>query len=908
MPRPSFITLEKSDLPTLIIDKEGSIGIGLYSKFKDLSQVVLVSSKKPKTEENLLFLSYKLQIPEIPSDTYGHIYYVVYSIKELNELLPALSEKTKQDNAKFFIVGERNLLTLPQLENIFSKSNLAGVVLLGDLFGNPIYHNKKSLIEEIIHSAKNKKAIKLPGVGLSKVYPVSFEDAVIELVRLSFTYNKKNRLYFLHTQYPITSLGLSHLLQKENPLLKIDFEKDEMPFENDSISIEGEYLLPADYDAVNKLRATYREMSNKNHSQEAEPITEFQEMNIVEKMGKEKPKNARYLGKFFLSTIVFLIFLAILPIVVAGAFGFMATINLQESLKNVHRGDLSTAKKQIFLAGQFIYLTKQTIPAVSFELSLFGKKDLSSINEKISLAQSATDDISKLLQISDSIQNIIKGKGSLKGRSLLDSVANIKNLIFTGEQIAQDKTIQIPKDVKNITGLSGVKSFANVVDAVPEILGESNPKTYLLLFQNNAELRPGGGFIGSYAILSLNKGNVQNFSIHDVYDADGQLKGHIEPPFAIRRYLTSVHLYLRDSNFDADFTKSAFMSAFIYEQEMKQKVDGVIAVDLSFLRSLIGLAGQVYVPAYKETVTKDNFFLLAENHSEKNFFPGSTQKQDFLRDTFSALQERISAGSGINYLNFLEVISTSLEQKHLLFAFANSHTQDLFTVNGFSSSLWDKRVDSPNAINDFLGVNEANLGVNKVNYLVSRKVFQRVVVNDDGTVSEQASINLINTSSGQWPGGGYKNFIRFILPGSAVLEKVEVNGSNQNIVAAVTDPLQYEAKNFLPPNGLEVEKADEEGKTLYGFLTSIPAGQSQTIAISYQLAKKIDVNLPSIVYSNDYFKQPGTDDYPFSFSIVFPKQYKSVDYGGGIKTSAQNLIYDGNINSDKQLNVTFALK
>jgi len=47
------------------------------------------------------------------------------------------------------------------------------------------------------------------------------------------------------------------------------------------------------------------------------------------------------------------------------------------------------------------------------------------------------------------------------------------------------------------------------------------------------ELRPGGGFIGSYAILSVDKGKITNFKIYDVYDADGQLKNHIEPPFAI---------------------------------------------------------------------------------------------------------------------------------------------------------------------------------------------------------------------------------------------------------------------------------------------------------------------------------------------------------------------------------------
>jgi len=63
------------------------------------------------------------------------------------------------------------------------------------------------------------------------------------------------------------------------------------------------------------------------------------------------------------------------------------------------------------------------------------------------------------------------------------------------------------------------------------------------------ELRPGGGFIGSYGILTMDKGKVSDFKIHDVYDADGKLKASIEPQFPVRRYLKLPHLFLRDSNF-----------------------------------------------------------------------------------------------------------------------------------------------------------------------------------------------------------------------------------------------------------------------------------------------------------------------------------------------------------------------
>ena len=175
-----------------------------------------------------------------------------------------------------------------------------------------------------------------------------------------------------------------------------------------------------------------------------------------------------------------------------------------------------------------------------------------------------------------------------------------------------------------------VQMVSSTIDFWPDMFGFNGSKTYLVLFQNNMELRPGGGFIGSYAILNLSKGKIGSFKIYDVYDADGQLKGHVEPPYPIRRYLPSIHWYLRDSNFNVDFSKGAVASAVFLNSEMQQAVDGVIGVDLSFVKNLLSVVGPVEVADYNQTVNADNFFQVAKAHAEDNFFPGSTQKKDFL--------------------------------------------------------------------------------------------------------------------------------------------------------------------------------------------------------------------------------------------------------------------------------------
>jgi len=352
------------------------------------------------------------------------------------------------------------------------------------------------------------------------------------------------------------------------------------------------------------------------------------------------------------------------------------------------------------------------------------------------------------------------------------------------------------------------------------------------------------------------------------------LKGHVEPPFAIRRYLPSVHLFLRDSNFDVDFTKDAQTAAFLLSQETGEKVDGVIGIDLSFVKNLVGSIGSVYVPAYNQTVTADNFFLLTEKYAEKNTFAGSTQKQDFLHALFVALQGKFASKNVSLSSSSLQVILNSFSQKDIVVSFADPITQAPFVYAGFASSLWDDRTNTPGTINDFLGINEANLGIDKANYFVQRTVAHNVSIAANGQVSETVQLSLKNTSKkGEWPGGVYKNYMRFILPQNTSLQTISLNGVNQKMIPAITDPAVYEAKNFIAPQALEIEKTQEEGKDVYGFLVNVSEQSSLTVQVAYTLAQKVSVSNPTLAYSLKLYKQPGIEFLPYSLHIDYPTSF-----------------------------------
>src|SRR5574340_1269627 len=130
----------------------------------------------------------------------------------------------------------------------------------------------------------------------------------------------------------------------------------------------------------------------------------------------------------------------------------------------------------------------------------------------------------------------------------------------------------------------------------------------MVLFQTNMELRPTGGFIGSFGLLTFDNGRMSELNVSDVYSADGQLKGHIDPPAPIHDYLGEANWWFRDSNWDPDFPTSAKRAEWFLDKEIDQKVDGVFAIDLGLIKDALRLTGPIFLADYNMDVTSDNLY------------------------------------------------------------------------------------------------------------------------------------------------------------------------------------------------------------------------------------------------------------------------------------------------------------
>lgn len=880
----------------LIVDRENRFGNILASHVYQDATVVLVTKEAPKDVGNIVYVPFASTIPQIPDGSYSHIFFIWDTQNETLELLHPLVQKAYAENSRFLFITDYHAYEESLREKIFQPGVVAAIALTGDIFDDP---DATKRLPQLFYGARKSSAIALPEMGLEPLYLVSWDDTIKSLLRVGLG-AQKGKILFAFPKHSHTMLTLAHALQKAEPLLKIDFTSSS-PGEPFKELPTGEVLV----EEKGQLKEVERAFGLFLH---AALLPEEKEHKKIEKIETYVPlpiaaapkRKRKWKWSLLIVTAIALFLLPICVAVLSLLSGFFL---LNQARIAATGGNFGNAYTYAHAGSSFFSVAQGAEMPLGITLQFIGQKGASirvaqNISNAVIVAQSFT-------YTAQAAQSFQKAQTAVLSDSLFhDGVNSLKNALLTFSRIDTTSPGILYKNqlttAKRVATLLG-----DTVDVLPDLLGSQKKKSYLILFQNNMELRPSGGFIGSYATVNVEKGIAKDFHIHDVYDADGQLRGHVEPPFAIRRYIPLVHWYMRDSGFDVDFAKSAANTAFFLKQETGEQVDGVIGIDLSFIKVLLSAVGPVYVPEYKETVTVDNFFLLTEKHAEKNFFAGSTQKKDFLNAFFLAFQNKLFEKKSSPFL-LSEALLSSLSEKHVLIAVADPSIQNVFTVNGFSSTLWDGRRKEENALFDFLGFNEANLGVNKTNYFISRTVAQNVTISPTGTVSAKLTLSYTNTSDGVWPGGDYKNYLRFILPLNAVLRGVTLNGQSQQLTAAVTDPLVYESSKFKLPIGFEVEKVNEEGKTLYGFLTTVPHQKTMTVAITYDYEQKLDTSKPSFTYSQKIFKQPGVDGYPLSFVLNFPSNFKLLNAPVGIKIGEGSLSEQQQVTVDTQKDFRFS--
>ncbi len=606
----------------------------------------------------------------------------------------------------------------------------------------------------------------------------------------------------------------------------------------------------------------------------------------IRQLSERKAKVDRFSLK--LTAPIFLIFaLVIIPLafMVSTYLSFnFASENFKSALTHYKSGNLIEAKKEMSAANKLFAITNKQFSLVLPVVGLISKQEKKPLADLLDTAlymSKIGSDAIFVTQLTQSIsQSIISSRTSVQLSEIENLQAEIKQLDENLAVLISQLTIMRQSSTRiyrlfNLrqqleTGYQMVERFGNLLafssqltKLLPETLGYSSPKTYLLLFQNNSELRPAGGFIGSFGWMTFNKGRLIEFKIEDVYTADGQLKGHVDPPVPLSKYLKSEHWYLRDSNFDPDFAVSAKQAEWFLKKEMNLSFDGVAAFDLDSVAEVLKGMGGVYLTDYQTEVTSENLFLKAQTFSESSFFPGSTQKRDFLGNLGRAIFVKLTS-QAMPWENLLTGLKKSLDEKHLQIYFHNPDMQAVMEEANWAGRIAGSSCLQTNCLSDYLLLNEANLGVNKANFWIERKLTLSITRQDNMLIHELAA-DFTNLAEQTFPTGDYFVYIRIILPNN--ISDIEVLDSGKKI----------------PEGDLLIENYQD--KKSIGFPLRVHAREDKKLELKYSLPVSSNaVDLELFVQ-----KQAGVKSYPMAIT------YKS------------NQTVNKNLQLDKDQLATFAL-
>jgi hypothetical protein len=582
-----------------------------------------------------------------------------------------------------------------------------------------------------------------------------------------------------------------------------------------------------------------------------------------------------------IASILFFVFIfGFLP------FNLLANWYNYQAFKKINK-DERIFKEKLFLAQRYSQLS-QRFYSLSQPVYLFFGLGISTENLINFTADTTTllDLIFNLEKIGKniyfSIHQINKSESDLNQLDnqlkqlniLLPKTEEKINLIAQKAPMFIKKNQRFQEKLKELNLL--VNSAKRIIPHLPQLLGKEKRRSYLILFANNREIRPGGGFIGSFAILEFNRLTQTRFEVFDVYDADGQLKIHIEPPTPISQYLNQPHWFLRDSAFSVDFPTNCQQAKFFLEKEMGiSQFDGCILITTSAVEKILKAFGDLYLPDFKEKVNSENFYLKAQLYSEKNFFPGSIQKKSFLN---SVLKQTMINLKKASFPLLLSNLKNALEEKQIVLFLNDEAIQSVI-----DSFLWSGRLIVPQCLNNqqpclnhLIFPFDANLGVNKADYFIDRSIYLKTNIGKDGENNNLLTLTYKNNSpSDLFPGGSYKDYFQIYLPQLITLKSVTKNG-------VLID-------NFDEQNEMNLKKI--------GFFFEIPPKRTIEIKIAYQLNQNL--NQGKNIYQLVIQKQVGSSNKDFLWEINLSNNISVGSNNFSPLVKDNQVIYNTILNTDK---------
>lgn len=418
--------------------------------------------------------------------------------------------------------------------------------------------------------------------------------------------------------------------------------------------------------------------------------------------------------------------------------------------------------------------------------------------------------------------------------------------------------------------------FFNALDSVPRLLGAEEPITYLLLVQNNDEIRASGGYISAFGLLQLKDGRIMALKIQDSSELE-YVKEIREAPLPMKKIMFAHYLLARDANWSPDYPSAAKLTQEMYALTTGFETDGVIAFDQQLIVDFLDFSGPLQIPG-------ENGLIDAANVEEKMIEFKQTavderrskERKDFLSEMAPYLIKKMFEIEDTERVVELgKLVQEAIQKGHLLVFFNDPIPQELL-----SSLKLDNSVSPGDG--DYLMVVDSNIGIGKMDLYIDRSVEYSVDLTDINYPRGEILLRYTHTQPGDDPCHQglledypnyytprcYWDYWRVLTPADTEFSRIEF------------EPVPDE---YFMAEGIWENKSDiaegENGTSMAGGLMVVPQMDEKEVRLSTELPARIlqskeDGNLR---YTLCVQKQPGLKELHLTLKVTLPEGYQLLD-------------------------------
>jgi len=436
-----------------------------------------------------------------------------------------------------------------------------------------------------------------------------------------------------------------------------------------------------------------------------------------------------------------------------------------------------------------------------------------------------------------------------KIKIILISLSVLVILSLTGFFVLRkaDKTslmatsISVAKSVINLLPIKeDSKKEMRTIDALSKefIKQDGQERRYLILLQNNMELRPGGGFLGQYAVMKIKNGEISKLYFEDANLLDQRIRAKIPAPYPFKRMMSIKKWKFRDSNFSPDFPTNVEKAKYFYRLSGRNSdFDGVIAVNADTFNHIFDLTGPLTVPGYGVKLDSKNATLKLEEIVEKKYILDDSidtqNRKAIMKSLMHLIADKLN-GIG-NVPKISKFVLNELRNKDVMLNFEDAKLQKMV-----EEVHWGGKV-SEDWAGDYLMLSDSNMGALKTNYYVTREINYNVDLTGEKPIANLEVLYKNSATYGDWRTSDYHSYFRVYVPkGSKLLER-----------KMVSYPLVQE----------------DFGKTYFGFLLHVLINGQTDVKLKYELPENVREGNYKLLIQ----KQSGMGDVPVKISIKTKK-------------------------------------